>query len=121
MDTLTLARLLGHIPAPTEANPDYNLVGYLKKYGQPDQSKGQHLTDEFKLPEHPTFSNESIYSAPDLQGGQWKQGGQDLYEFQPSQQNINNLGIQGLLDYFKEKERKGTFINIGGRRQEGKN
>jgi hypothetical protein len=26
----------------------YNLQGYIDKYGVPDMSKGQHLTDEFK-------------------------------------------------------------------------
>jgi len=30
--------------------PDYDMAGYVAKYGKPDQSKGQHLTDEFKLP-----------------------------------------------------------------------
>jgi hypothetical protein len=119
MDTLTLARLLGQIPAPTEANPDYDLMGYLAKYGQPDQSKGQHLTDEFKLPEHPSFSEGSRYSAPDMQGGQWQRGGKKLWEFTPSQQNIDNMGIQGLLDYFKERENRGTFVKINGHRQEG--
>ena len=37
---------------------DYDMAGYIAKYGQPDQSKGQHLTDEFKMPSHISFSNE---------------------------------------------------------------
>lgn len=31
--------------------------------------KGQHFTDEFKLPGHPTFSNESKYSNSKTLGG----------------------------------------------------
>ncbi|MDP1774257.1 MAG: hypothetical protein Q8L15_18470 [Methylobacter sp.] len=42
-------------PMPTQDSPDYDIKGYVEKYGEPDQSKGQHLTDEFKLPNHITF------------------------------------------------------------------
>jgi len=29
-------------PLPTPESPDYDVAGYVAKYGQPDQSKGQH-------------------------------------------------------------------------------
>jgi hypothetical protein len=41
---------------------DYDYRGFFQKYGPVDVAQGQHLTDEFKLPNHPTFSNESIYA-----------------------------------------------------------
>lgn len=43
---------------------DYDMRGFFKKYGPAnvDVEGGQHFTDEFKLPNHPTFSNESIYA-----------------------------------------------------------
>ena len=57
---------------PKATGHDYDMEGYIKKYGQPDQSKGQHLTDEFKNPGHITFSKESKYSKPGQEGGEWK-------------------------------------------------
>jgi hypothetical protein len=44
---------------------DYDLRGYWKKQGQyedpSNKEDGSHFTDEFKKPNHPTFSVESIY------------------------------------------------------------
>jgi hypothetical protein len=42
---------------------NYDYRGYFQKYGPAVLGQGQHLTDEFKLPSHPTFSNESVYAA----------------------------------------------------------
>lgn len=43
---------------------DYDLRGFFKKYGPADVNVagGQHFTDEFKLPNHESFSNQSIYA-----------------------------------------------------------
>lgn len=112
MDALALARLLRQIPEPTADNPDYDYTGYIAKYDIPDQSKGQHLTDEFKLPEHITFSTGSRYSQPDIQGGQWQSGGTDRWQFTPSAQNLRNTPAGALGDYFRNYERQGTFIKL---------
>ena len=53
----------------SEPESDYVYDGYVEKYGVPDQSKGQHLTDEFKLPNHITFSKGSKNSTKDKQIG----------------------------------------------------
>jgi site-specific DNA-cytosine methylase len=60
---------------------DYDLQGYWLKYvkGQPRLAKpaGEHFVDEFKKPNHPTFSDESVYHKTkdqygyELQGGKW--------------------------------------------------
>lgn len=50
---------------------DYDYRGYFKKYGGKDIGQNEHLTDEFKKPSHPTFSNESQYSTPENPGGSW--------------------------------------------------
>jgi hypothetical protein len=42
-------------------NEYYDYGGYRDKYGEFDMSGGKHLTDEFKLPAHMTFSDDSIY------------------------------------------------------------
>lgn len=43
---------------------DYDMRGFFKKYGPVDVNVkgGQHFTDEFKLPNHETFSNQSMYA-----------------------------------------------------------
>jgi hypothetical protein len=43
---------------------DYDLRGFFKKYGPVDVNVrgGQHFTDEFKLPNHETFSDQSMYA-----------------------------------------------------------
>lgn len=41
---------------------DYDYRGFFDKYGPVDIKHGQHFTDEFKLPNHATFSDQSIYA-----------------------------------------------------------
>ena len=58
---------------------DYDLQGYWLKYGRNEQPKaeGTHFTDEFKKPNHKTFSDQSIYDKEkdkegnELKGGKW--------------------------------------------------
>ena len=50
----------------------YDYVGYLNAYGHVyPKGAGGHYTDKFKLPNHPTFSDESIYSNSNTPGGHW--------------------------------------------------
>lgn len=53
---------------------DYDYRGFYKKYGAADVQSGQHLTDEFKLPNHETFSDESRYAvgANRARAGRWR-------------------------------------------------
>jgi hypothetical protein len=89
---------------------DYDLQSYYNKYGATDVSKGQHLPDEFKLPTHTTFSNESIYSTPEKQGGAWQQDKKGTWSFTPSKWNIKNVGVDSLKNYFKESEPNSKLI-----------
>lgn len=41
---------------------NYDYRGYFKKHGPVKLGETEHLTDEFKLPTHPSFSNESQYA-----------------------------------------------------------
>ena len=58
---------------------DYDLQGYWLKYGRNEQPKveGTHFTDEFKKPNHKTFSDQSIYDKQkdkdgnEIKGGKW--------------------------------------------------
>ena len=49
-------------PFKYDSGWDYDLRGFWKKYGnlQPQATNG-HLTDEFKKPNHETFSNQSKF------------------------------------------------------------
>lgn len=83
--------------------PDYDYPGYISKYGQPDQGVGVHLTDEFKLPSHATFSNDSRYS--DGAAGDWVKDANGKWTFFASPQNTDNtLGASGLRQYFDKYE-----------------
>ena len=111
---------LGNFAAPAQNNRGYDAEGYLNKYGVPAPyaslegygKSGGHLTDEFKMPNHTTFSSGSSYSAPDMQGGQWQSGGKDRWNFQPSELNLQNRSAKDLADYFANEERKNTFITL---------
>lgn len=83
---------------------DYDMEGYYNslKYNDKDYKPGQgmHLPDTFKKPNHPTFSEESMYSIPVIrQGGKWDKEG-----FTPSQYNLNNLPNGMLQEYFNVVE-----------------
>lgn len=50
---------------------DYDVRGFWKAGGH--TAKNGHGSDNWKKPNHPTFSNQSIYSGPYTPGGQWDQ------------------------------------------------
>jgi hypothetical protein len=82
---------------------DYDLKGYFDSLkstsSDPDNN---HLPDEFKKPNHPTFSNESKYSVPVVrQGGQWT----EEKKFIPSEHNLKNMSGPALQDYFNREEK----------------
>lgn len=62
------------LPARLQSENDYDLRGFYKNNPNwsPD-SPDAHMTDEFKKPNHPTFSNESKYYNPSTadMGGKW--------------------------------------------------
>lgn len=57
--------------APKDSGQDYDLRGAFKKGLKPDPKSG-HWSDEFKKPNHPTFSNQSRYSTKENPGGRWE-------------------------------------------------
>ena len=58
--------------APNDSGADYDLRGAFKSGLMPDATSG-HWPDTFKKPNHPTFSDQSIYAKdrPDL-AGHWE-------------------------------------------------
>lgn len=91
---------------------DYDMQGYISKYGAPDQSKGQHLTDEFKYPNHITFSDESKYSTPESKGGTWANV-MGKWLFYASPYNMQQHSPLEMQDYFKRYEPDSRLILPG--------
>jgi hypothetical protein len=84
---------------------DYDMRGWWKKNGSNGQTDERgHFTDEFKKPNHPTFSDESKYDGADgNKGGKWG-GTDDAPTFTPSQTNLKNMSADELQDYFSKVE-----------------
>jgi hypothetical protein len=82
---------------------DYDLRGAFAQSGGALRPGGGHLTDQFKKPNHPTFSNESQYSTPEYPGGAWAQVG-NQWSFTPSQTNLDQHGRDKLQEYFDLRE-----------------
>ena len=63
------------LPKRLQYEGNYDLRGFWKENPKFTAVEGQHMTDKFKLPNHPTFSNESqYYDETPGQGGYWKGG-----------------------------------------------
>lgn len=96
---------------------DYDYEGYYKKYPKQAEAmlKGDpnaHFTDEFKLPNHDTFSDESIYSKQNgPEGGHWgyKNNHDTFTASDYNMQNNPNLG-----KYMQENEPDVVPIYKGG-------
>jgi hypothetical protein len=88
---------------------DYDLRGWW--LANPGVSLGDgHLTDQFKKPNHPTFSDQSQYSGVDgMQGGQWGKADNGSWSFTPGATNM--FSTPELSDYFKRVE-PGNQLNI---------
>lgn len=70
------------LPQQLQYMGDYDLKGAFLANAQ--QSANAHFTDQFKKPNHPSFSVESQYSrGPSMVGGTWQGEGPDA-QFTPS-------------------------------------
>ncbi len=81
---------------------DYDLRGAFKNGAA--QSENGHLPDTYKKPNHPTFSDQSMYHGVDGNvGGTWgRQDGKDTYT--PSETNLKNMSPAELQQYFQSVE-----------------
>lgn len=81
---------------------DYDLRGAWKENMQ--ASDNGHLGDKYKKPNHPTFSDQSIYHSEDMPGGVWGQDVNGRDTFTPSLYNLQNMNAPSLQDYFQRYE-----------------
>lgn len=90
---------------PADDTYDYDMRGFWKS-GQAFAPDTGHAGDEFKKPNHPTFSTLSNYHGVDgNQGGTWG-GGQDgqPWTFAPSETNLKMHDASDLQRYFQQVE-----------------
>lgn len=89
--------------------PDYDNEAF-KASGIPLAENG-HGPDDFKLPNHITFSDQSVYHGIDgNEGGKWAKLGEDRWSFTPGATNFKNHSLTEMQDYFKKYE-PGNVLN----------
>src|SRR6185369_6907776 len=89
---------------PSPAKPDYDYESWQKANPGVQMAPGQHYPDTYKLPNHITFSDESMYHGGDNQGGHWGTNEQGKDTFTPGPTNLKNYSMEALQDYFKRVE-----------------
>src|SRR5262249_8216247 len=87
---------------------DYDLRGFYKAgYNFDDRGHGP---DRFKKPNHPTFSDESMYhDNRNNRGGHWSQDAQGRDVFEPNTTNYEVYSPQALQNYFQQYEPGATL------------
>jgi hypothetical protein len=75
------------------------------------QSDNGHGADTWKKPNHPTFSDQSMYHGVDGQyGGTWQKQSDESYNFYPSETNMQMYSPDRLSDYFGKVEKGNSVI-----------
>lgn len=90
------------LPPNLQNTSDYDLQGAYQ--GGATAAANGHLTDQWKKPNHITFSDQSQYSSPQMQGGNWSEDGKDGGVFWASKHNMDNVGPNALTNYFQKYE-----------------
>ena len=100
-------------PDPKESF-DYDMRGAFQAGARPGANG--HYTDQFKKPNHATFSAESQYNGQDgYQGGQWVPLQNGQWAFQATDTNVANMGAPGLQEYFARVE-PGNELRLPGKK-----
>lgn len=101
-------------PDPDDENQYYDYRTFWKENpdGMADKmltdDAGAHFTDRYKLPGHPTFSNESMYSNDDTPGGSWEKREGKWY-FTPS--DYTRRYIDRTIEYLAGDDENGIYID----------
>lgn len=93
------------LPGELGNDKDYDLRAQYKENPNVKPSANLHFSDKYKLPNHITFSDQSIYNGKGgAQGGKWGSvNGKDVFYAAP--QNIKNAGGEdNLKKYFQQYE-----------------
>ena len=86
---------------------DYDIKGAWKELtsGQMTEADNGHLGDKYKKPNHPTFSDQSVYHGVDGNyGGYWTEGPEGGMSFTAGDSQRKFWEPQRLQRYFSERE-----------------
>lgn len=88
---------------------DYDLRGAFKAGA--GQSANGHFTDQFKKPNHPTFSDQSQYSGADgNEGGKWAKLPDGTWSFTPTESMLKMHDPEDLQSYWNRVESNNKLI-----------
>jgi hypothetical protein len=91
------------LPPQQRSTYDYDMRGAFK--ANAGQSENNHFPDTFKKPNHPSFSDQSVYHGADgQQGGSWAKDDQGKWSFTPGPANLEMHGPDRLRDYFQRSD-----------------
>ena len=111
----------GDIPLMAEGGrveaPDYDMAG-AKAAGVKPDARG-HMPDTYKLPNHMTFSEDSVHSTPEHTGGKWLQSPDGKWQFWPSQYNMSRHPMPEMQDYFNRVEPDSFAVYPSGYKMPG--
>ena len=97
---------------------DYDIRGYWKETKGKQLKEGEHATDKYKKPNHPTFSNQSVYNGATLPntkipvyGGVWDE---QTKTFTPSETMLRfTVHPEMLKQYWNVGEKdSGWMLNL---------
>lgn len=93
-------------------HPDYDIESYVRENPNAVFDHEGHYPDTYKRPNHPTFSDESIYASEQNPGGHWSERNSlQRWNFSPSAQQIAQPGyIQKAIDYLNNNESEGVTL-----------
>lgn len=74
-----------------------------------------HGSDHWKKPNHPTFSDQSMYASPDAPGGHWERDG-TKWTFTTGPTNELHHDQEELQKYFQEVEPGNVLIYSGAKK-----
>jgi hypothetical protein len=93
---------LAALPENLRGTEDYDLRGAFLEGAKPEAG---HLTDQFKKPNHMTFSSDSQYSGRNGEvGGRWEKSPDGKWTFYASPTNLKYHSAEELQDYFRRAE-----------------
>ena len=98
-------------PDPRDTQ-DYDLRGAWQN-GVASGKLGEHMPDTYKKPNHPTFSDESIYNGtPSPTGGTWQGGKWDENSYTPSQSMLQTTHDPASLQQYMKQYEPGVQLNL---------
>jgi len=87
---------------------DYDYMAAKEAGIQPQ--RGGHWPDTYKLPNHMTFSDQSVYSTESNPGGHWQELGRGRWAYEPSETVLRQHTPSEIRHYFQQHEQGNQLL-----------